>query len=663
MKYFLVFDFVFFGYLYLVGYALFFFIRPKWISNLWGGIWGPPLYGLAILCVGAGYVVGMGAPVRALNWLGLGLALSSLILLINRGGLKPGLPRKARVPVIMVGLACLLSAEAFLLPTLSRDGTFSAPFHLGVDVAGYGITANYLTTWNNRDSLEKELLYETGLENLEAAKLRNGESLNCKVEVASEFILKSHRWAYPALTAALTELFGFDSVYRVLCRALFPSVVVTFLLIFWFARDFSKGFLAPILIAACVLLNCNFLNVALEGQYAQVLSAPLFLFLLFTVVKQRQSAEPFSVRNLVQTSLSPALIIGALMVLYNEIVFVFGIFIVLVILLDFIMLHKGPAFSFIVFVATFTVVGLIIAWPLTIEWVGFLGKQLVGIRIGGFWQPHWANPAEIIGAANIYSEFSIFELARQPAPFTASIFISILLCALGFFSWREGKKIYDWPIICAGGLFPLIIFVKTFLFESILNYQYMKSYTMFLPFLTLWTFVFILNLTPRDSFGRQFKACFLACMFGLVLLNGLSYLYNGTKVRYLAQESFHESIQALDKLRDHAIWARQSDGFMINRPFLFGASRTGFIWLNKGAVRLVGHHGNDRIAVLLFRDQPNSLKRELLAPSGQMLFENDLLEIIDTTLHVKDVTDNRGISIDMDRLNKLAERFLSSRQL
>ncbi len=652
MKYFLVFDFVLLVYVYLTGYALFFFIRPKWISNLWGGILGPPLYGLAILCVGAGYVVWMGAPVRALNWLGLGLGLSSLILLINRGGLKPGLPCKARVPVIMVGLACLFSAEAFLLPSLSRDGTFSTPIHLGVDAAGYGITADYLTTWKGRDSLGKELLYETGLENLEVAKSRNSESLNFKVEVASEFILKARRWSYPALTASLTELFGFDSVYRVLFRALFPSVVVTFLLAFWFARDFSKGFLAPILIAACVLLNCNFLNLALEGQYAQVLSAPLFLFLLLTVVKQRQSTEPFSLRSLGQASLSPALIIGALMVLYNEMVFVFGIFIVLVILLDFIMLHKGPASSFVVFVATFTVIGLIIAWPLTIEWIGFLSKHLVNIRIAGWWQPHWANPAEIVGAANIYSEFSIHEVARQLAPFTASIFISILLCALGFFSWREGKKIYDWPIICASVLFPLIVFIKTFIFESIHNYQYMKSYTMFLPFLTLWTFVLLLNLTPRNSFGRQLKACFLACMFGLVLLNGLSYLYNATKDRYLAQESFHESIQALDKLRGHAIWVHRAD----NRTFLFGADRTDFIWLNRDFARLVGHHGNDRIAVLIFRDQPNSLKRELLAPSGQILFENDLLKIIDTPLHVKDFADDRGISIDMHRLNEFAER-------
>lgn len=653
MNHFLLFDAVVLSYFFLVGHTPFLILNPREITSPWGKIAASLLYGTAILCLGAAYVVWIGAPVRTLNWIGLSLALSSLVILIRklyrgRDGFDLRVSLKRLPSVVFVALSCVLAAEAFLLPSLSSDGTFSTPIHLGVDAAGYGVTASYLVTWNGRDSLEADLLRETGTEDLAAAKSKNDDSLNFQIEVASEFILKALRWSYPTLIASVTELLGFDSVYRPLFRSLFPSVVSLFLLVFCFSRKFTKGFLFPTAVASSVLFNCNLLNLALQGQYAHVVSAPLFLYLLYSVLEHRQCLDRFP-RYKSRRIAGLALITGALMVLYNEAIVVFAIFTGLVIVLDLILFKTFPSRSLLVFIVTFSAAGLILAWPITAQWLFFLKKHLINIKIAGWWQPHWANPAEIFGMGNIYSEFAIHELMRDPVYYAFSIFFSLMLCAILFFTWKESKTIYDWSMIGAAIIFPVTVFVKTFFFERIHNYQYMKAYAMVLPFLASTLYLCTVNLIPRNIFAKQFKACLIGSMFGLVLFNGGMYLYKAVNDRYLARQSFYQALQALDKLRGYAVWVYHAD----NRTFLFGATDN-FHWLNRSATRSAANHRNEKIAILFYKDHPNP-KPTLNIPSSRVLFENDLVKMIDSSRYVKEFLDDQNLFVDMNRLATFIE--------
>lgn len=656
MNHFLVFDVVLFSYFFLVGYLPSLILSPSCIANPYSRTAASLLYGTSILCLGAAYVVWTGAPVYTLTWLGFFLALCSLFIIlikIYRG--KKQFNLKAMITplpsVAFVFLSCFLTAEAFLLPSLSDDGMFSTPIHLGVDAAGYGITASYMVSWNGRESLGKDLLRETGTDNLASAKSMNSDSLSLQIEVASEFILKALRWSYPTLIASITELFGFDSVYRVLFRSLLPSIVCIFLLVFCFSREFTKGLFFPTMIAASVLLNCNLLNLALQGQYAQVVSAPLFLSLLYTVLRYRQYPEYFIGQSVRQTG-HAALVIGALMVLYNEAIVVFAIFICLVIVLDLILLKKFPSRSFLFFIVSFAV-GLIVAWPITVQWAFFLSKHLINIKIAGWWQPHWANPAEILGLGNIYSEFAMHELMREPTPYASSIFWSLMFCAILFFTWKEGRTMYDWSMIGAAITFPLTVLVKTFFIERIHNYQYMKSYTMFLPFLISCIFLCVVNLIPKDIYAKRIKACMLGCIFGLIFYNGATYLYKSINDRFLAKESFYQALQALNGIGGYAVWVHHPE----IRTFLFGGIEN-FLWLNRDTIRSAKTHNNEKIALLFYKDQPNALKLRFNAPPPHDLFENDLVKIIDTTRHLKDFLDDQSLYVDMKHLTTFFDRYM-----
>ena len=568
-----------------------------------------------------------------------------------RGG---GLKRILKRPLsqVFVIVSCFLAAEAFLLPSLFDDGTFSTPIHFGVDAAGYGVTASYLVTWNGRNGLESDLLRETDTADLAAAKSKNDNSLNFQIEVASEFILKALRWSYPTLIASITELFGFDSVYRALFRSLLPSVVSAFLLVFCISQRFTKGFLFPTLIASSVLMNCNLLNLALQGQYAQVVSAPLFLYLLYSVMEYRESPERF-VQHDSRRIGGLALTTGALMVLYNEAIVVFVIFVCLVVTLDLILFKTFPPRSLPVHIVTFCAVGFILAWPITVQWLFFLKKHLINIKIAGWWQPHWANAAEIFGMGNIYSEFAIEELTREPISFALSIFLSIMLCAILFFTWKETKTAYDWPMIGAAIIFPLTVFIKTFFFERIHNYQYMKSYTMFLPFLAPFIFLCAINLIPKTLFAKRLKACLLATMFGLVLFNGSTYLHKAINDRYLATESFYQALQALNGMDGYAVWVHHPE----IKTFLFGGTEN-FLWLNRNTIRSVKTHRNEKIALLFYKDQPNAPKLRFNAPPPHDLFENDLVKIIDTSRHVKDFLDDQSLYVDMKHLTTFFDSYM-----
>jgi hypothetical protein len=131
--------------------------------------------------------------------------------------------------------------------------------------------------------------------------------------------------------------------------------------------------------------------------------------------------------------------------------------------------------------------------PLTWSWImlvkNVLSVYLKNISIGGWWQPQWATPTEIMGWINIYThgiQATLFQRSTVEIIFACLGSILILL-AIGYYI-RDKKS--DGVLWLAAPIFVLLVLIKC-VNDRTNNYQYYKSYTEFLPIILFFVFMAI----------------------------------------------------------------------------------------------------------------------------------------------------------------------------
>ena len=118
-----------------------------------------------------------------------------------------------------------------------------------------------------------------------------------------------------------------------------------------------------------------------------------------------------------------------------------------------------------------------------------LSVYLKNISIGGWWQPQWATPPEIMGWINMYThgiQATLFQRSIMEIVFVCLGSIVILL-SIGYYI-RNKKS--DGILWLASPIFVLLVLIKC-VNDRTNNYQYYKSYTEFLPIILFFVFMAI----------------------------------------------------------------------------------------------------------------------------------------------------------------------------
>lgn len=361
------------------------------------------------------------------------------------------------------------------------DG-FAQPFRLGIDGVGYGITADYLARGGSKEAIEKEVARATEQPTFQYALNAHITIPSFTSSVAAEFLLKAQRFTYPMMLAGTTKALGLNPLIKYqFCLLAVPLLCACFLLV-WFCSDVLR---LPLIVAKGIALafalNCNQLIVLYEGQHAQILILP-FLVLFFGVCYDLRSqcwAEA-NTKWLKKRFAILVVVSAAIFEFYSDSFIVLGAFGVVLLALD-ILFWDRPAMRKTTIIGIGVVGGMLVLGLYCLEWGAFMMRNLenIGAGNGGFWQPHWAYPSEIIGYASIYKEVVPNLLVRSFGSDLAGMGVSGFLLLVGLSSgfWTKRSEFSFW---CAPILVCVAVWMRSTVFHTYINYGYFKTYTLLL---------------------------------------------------------------------------------------------------------------------------------------------------------------------------------------
>jgi hypothetical protein len=401
-------------------------------------------------------------------------------------------------------------------------------------------------------------------------------------------------------------------------------------LLYFACKEIMK---APLIICwglmIALALNCNLLNVYYEGSYAQIMAMPIIFMLLLYIYSLLKTAG--GKKGIIFVGFLSASLIA---IWFESFISLLVIYIILVISLLYLLKIQKKWMSILCFGLLSS---LIIIAPLTWNWIliakNILPLYLKDLSIGGWWQPKWATPPEIMGWINIYTH------GIQAAPFRRSIVEIVFVCLgsivillpIGYFVWKKKANSVLW---LAAPIFVFLVFLKC-IGDKTNNYQYYKSYTEFLPIVFLFVFMAIYYLA---KIGKYF-------VYGFILVAILATSYNGIvyiKTYYRQSTYFTEELFSLQK------HSSVLNGYVLMTPFveqyyyrweqLAGVAKINwydYVYEQQNNVHLIDTpYLNMPVAIVIFSGEPKD--------SGQILYSNKEFEIIKSPFTLEQGLDKNG---------------------
>ncbi len=407
------------------------------------------------------------------------------------------------------------------------------------------------------------------------------------------------------------------------------------------------------------------LNIYYEGQSAQIFGLPVFLTILLVLLYQRKNESlrisslppgQFLRENLRQVFFIAFLAAGLLSV-YNELIFTLIVFLVFVGLLDIILIRRINLQSAIL-LAVSLALGFVMVSPLSYKWIHFIAAHLKNVAIAGWWQPKWAYPSEILGLFDIYlnnPKMGTNLLIRSIPDQLLNIMISELLVAVILVYITRAKDV-DKAFWLAAPIFILLVFIKNHYIEQIHNYQYMKSYTIFLPLIFFLSFASLSFCTSAKSrfVSNTIRICGYAVL-ALILMQGLLYINKYNHERgYVTNDML--SLAACDKqinLNDYALITRPltMDEYMLTPIIPLN-------WLNlnfAGNTPFMEPHREKEAALLV--NKRNLKSNDIVSKkyADTIVCQNTSYLIIDTKRKVRECYDQKTKKYNIDLFTKQFE--------
>ena len=542
-------------------------------------------------------------------WFALALSCASLILARqhNRWSFTQLLNLwhecRSDLDVVLGGFIALL-----VIFSAGYSGNLRQPFRVGIDQVGYAMTAQYLADGGTKSAMERSIMQETLQPTIAYALNAHVTALSFNINVVSEYLCMAQRFGYPMLTASLARVLHLDPVADYQFSLLAIPLFSAFLLLLWMGRDVIglPGRVAKI-IALAYMLNCNHLNVLFEGQHAQLVVAPflvLFFGLLF-IWRRDPPATSWGVSGAALASMI-AVVSAGIFLFFSEVYLALGLMGVLLFCWDF-WARDFRVLPRMVSFASSVVFGWMACGLYFVNWCSFILKQIssVGVGTGGFWQPHWAYPAEILGYASIYDKVAPFWeripnlVPRDPTSYGwlvgASGMVFLVFFSSGF--WRDRRELRFWVspfLVCLG-----ILFYTRFVLKGI-NYSYTKTFILLLIPLVLAHWGSLYRWTER-LLGRSWAFAIIFLMISWPLYVGL-----GDSMQY-AEDSrrLPDDVYGLRQLNAEADLSR----YAICTEPVFGLDSAllgayiPFNWLNiPMSDKKLTMHQDKEVAILLFRE-------------------------------------------------------------
>ncbi len=538
-------------------------------------------------------------------------------------------------------IAFVLLAGVLLSPALQAGGAVM-PYRAGIDLTGYVETAQYLLQGGTLRAAAQTMGSELGKEPFDERATSHALSFNAYVD--TEYLNKALRWGVPSVVATMARMVGAKHVLEVFLFVLiFPFLALVAISYSSFRAFFAFSSGRALVYSLALALNANLLNVFYEGQCAQSFTAPFFALLLFLLFRIRQDSDSDKQRQ----RWFIAFLVAGLFACYSELIFLSSILMVAMVGLDFVLNRRfrGRVLSL---VGSGVLLGALIVFPLTIRWAHYIIAQLRFLHGGGggFWQPQWASPAEMVGLGNIYAlpGYHYEYIGRTPMGLFITVVLSAAIGGLVFALFRARRDL-DWAFWLAPPFFVAAILVKTRFIDGGHNYQYMKAYTnLAVP---LFSIVALALENAVGGAGPLVRVLRLAqpLLLTLVLASGLGFILQfNRESTFLSNDEIAHYTVLNEKLGlDHWTMFVNSDHIATGGPLdeYLLATTIPMHWLAEGGhFKNLAPHLEDRVLVLLNQRDLECPKCVLAEHAGNILFADNRFIFLDTGKRLRDGLDS-----------------------
>jgi len=635
-------------YLFFIGIGIYFLFTPEFLkkSPMFGYL--PVGYGLLILSIINVYVISMDLDIIYSFGLsliiGIAMLVLSLIYRIDSMVMAAKALRQLNAEAIKTFFSVILLLLIVLSPILGSDIP-TTPCRIDIDATGYATTAQFLLEGGTVKTAARDILFQVDTQNIDTALNLKDTALKFNSNVVADFLFIAGVKSVTGIISLFAFITQSDNVYKVQ----FLSLCISYMLIFGFVYYTTNHLLrlsdvTAFMLSIAIVLNNNLLNIYYEGMYAQFFYTPFLFFMLsgYYYLRQKNDMDGFSIsKEHVQTVIFFAFIFAGIMSSHHIAGLVFIAFFLVTIILD-IIFRKEIKHSAIISIAISIILGFLIIFPHSLHLVGhYLGKLKWIINVSGFWQPHWASPAEILGIFNLYTpEYTQSAprlLVRSELDFYCNVIVSIAIF-LFILIYLVKKKDIDQSFWLAAPVFVFLIFIKAYYLDHANNYTYMKAYTILLPLLLILCYKAIdFQSNTATSILSYVASSIKYVMLLVIILNGVLYIHqysHQSKIVTSDMFKLYEYNKDNKNIFDSYVLITnkgEMDEFMIV-PLI------PFHWLNQGIYKNPKPHLDKKVA--LFVRKIDSIHESVINKyRDRIVYENASFVIIDTNKYLKESYD------------------------
>ncbi len=528
-------------YLFFAGIGWYYLVTPRSLMSPLLLPFLPPLYTMSVFSIINVYVMllNKNAAYTLYGSLLTGGGSILLALLLERINIADHVSKvRQTVSTLLPLLLSTVILIAIILTPILRAGFPTTPYRLNVDQAGYAQTAQFLLEGGTLKKVAEEIKHEIGATNLRETVKADTQALNLNVLINALFFLRvGTRTGYISMLSAYALITRSSHVLQVQFLSLAISYGLLFGILFcclFLLLEFSD--VLALSISAAMALNANLLNAYYEGLNVTIFFMPFLAALFFEYGLMRQSG---SLRQpgkgfaniLSDNGIKPVFFLSLLLSVpfsaYGEGALTILALFLICLVLD-CLFKKRIDFSSLFLPLSAAVLTCALISPQIyhhFKWsLAFLSER----NVQGFWHPHWASPAEIVGIFNMYASPYINGMTGLMTRNSINTFINAIvsLVLLAFvLSYLRTKKNLDTALWLAAPVFVLVSFLETRYVSMTFNYIYTKAFTILLPFLLAITFGAVsFFMKSRNRAIRTLSAGLMYFAFSSIALNGFLFI-------------------------------------------------------------------------------------------------------------------------------------------
>lgn len=644
-------------YLFFVGFGCYCFLTPKYLQKTFMLPFLAPFYGLMLMSIINVYYMYSNSHVTKSIY---SLAVIGLVTLLLAVFYKKEIFSEAYNRIKSCSkfdffkITLFIAVLALILSPSLRAGYPTTPYRIGIDQAGYAEAAKFLldggTYKQAGDNLKAQLNETDVLKALKKERL----AISQNSVIDAEFTVNWPRCGYHTVVATISSFVNSNHVYETeFILLIFPYALIFALGYFLLRHKLGCSSIFSYLAALALVLNCNMLNLYYEGQYAQIFVIPMFVLLLISYLLIRESEQNLNLKSMFSPNsnysiIFPSLLVAAIGSCYFESLILLVGFCVVTVIYDFVFLRKVK-YAFIIPMITACFLGLTIIMPQSIKMTQAMIRLYSQFSTAGFWQPKWASIPEILGIFNIYTPDSVkipyALLLRNNFDLLINIFLSVVIAAFIFIAIKKDKSI-DKSFWLASPTLILLVYLKSRSFEHLHNYQYMKTYTIFLPLLFVLSFAAI-DFVSRLSGNVKKKVINLIkyIVVTAVIFSGLSYIHQyDSEAGYVTKDMY--ALNTLSKTVDldsYAIFVEKSGIAAIKEHMLI--SLIPFNWINYSDNQFVKPFLSKNVLIIIDRNKFDYSKLSMKKYEDNIIYSNPSYILLDTKIPL-----SRGYDYKTDRV-------------